>query len=437
MADYQPLLARAVSGLKDPTPETRRALYERARAALLAQMRSLDPPVPEADIARENTALDEAIGRLEKELAPATASETAQLEPASETAQLEPGSGEPTPSIATLPRSTRPIIAPTFRSATSGSGPPAGTKEAPKPAGERERPAAAVPQSAPATPPSLVTPTRVAITLVGLALVGGIAALAYLRRDTPDTLAKATPPISAPSPDQPAEPAPTGKIVGRITGAPPPGETDPTPAPAPAPAVPGAPVPAVPAPAPADVPAQPAIPVSHRAALLVQSDDPAQKVQAYIGTVVWRLEPVNSGSQAVQNGVRAEVDIPEVKFKASMLFTRNLDASLPASHTIELRIAASDPNLVVTRIQVPELRGDDQPTGDPLTGIVVPITDNRFLVGLSKADADMAHNSELMKTRGWFDVPMLLATKKVAKLTFEKGTSGARAISEAFASWQN
>ena len=42
MADYYPLIARAVAGLEKNTGENRRALYERARTALVAQLRGVD-----------------------------------------------------------------------------------------------------------------------------------------------------------------------------------------------------------------------------------------------------------------------------------------------------------------------------------------------------------------------------------------------------------
>jgi len=71
MADYYPLLARAVSGLTDAPPEQRQAIYARARKALLGQLRGVTPPVPEADIERESQTLDEAIARLEGEIAEA------------------------------------------------------------------------------------------------------------------------------------------------------------------------------------------------------------------------------------------------------------------------------------------------------------------------------------------------------------------------------
>src|ERR1700734_2982428 len=67
MADYNPLIARAVEGLGTSSGEARRALYERARAALVSQLRSIDPPLSEADITRERLALEDAIRKVEAE----------------------------------------------------------------------------------------------------------------------------------------------------------------------------------------------------------------------------------------------------------------------------------------------------------------------------------------------------------------------------------
>ena len=56
MADYHSLLMRAVANLPNAgTPTTRAAIYGRARNALLEQLRSLRPPLPESDITREET----------------------------------------------------------------------------------------------------------------------------------------------------------------------------------------------------------------------------------------------------------------------------------------------------------------------------------------------------------------------------------------------
>ena len=56
MADYYPLISRAIAGLDKNTGEARRALYERARTALVAQLRSVNPPLAEAEITRERLA---------------------------------------------------------------------------------------------------------------------------------------------------------------------------------------------------------------------------------------------------------------------------------------------------------------------------------------------------------------------------------------------
>src|SRR5579863_7199106 len=68
MADYYPLLAKALAGLPSTTtPAARQAIYDRARKALIGQLRSLKPPLAEDVIAREEAALDAAVARLEGE----------------------------------------------------------------------------------------------------------------------------------------------------------------------------------------------------------------------------------------------------------------------------------------------------------------------------------------------------------------------------------
>ncbi len=89
MADYYPLIARAVSGLDaNATGESRRALYERARTALITQLRSVQPPLSESEITRERLALEEAIRKVESEAAQRARSESARGDSAS---RLKPG----------------------------------------------------------------------------------------------------------------------------------------------------------------------------------------------------------------------------------------------------------------------------------------------------------------------------------------------------------
>src|SRR5215216_2138623 len=70
MADYYPLIARAIAGLDPSAPgESRRALYERARGALIQQLRSVQPPLSESEITRERLSLEEAVRKVESEAA--------------------------------------------------------------------------------------------------------------------------------------------------------------------------------------------------------------------------------------------------------------------------------------------------------------------------------------------------------------------------------
>jgi lipoprotein-anchoring transpeptidase ErfK/SrfK len=68
MADYFALISRAVASLDQNTIETRKALYERARAVLVERLRASDPPWTEDRIAGELAALDSAIRQIESEI---------------------------------------------------------------------------------------------------------------------------------------------------------------------------------------------------------------------------------------------------------------------------------------------------------------------------------------------------------------------------------
>src|SRR5215510_6248162 len=69
MTDYYPLIGKAVAGLEKNTGEARRLLYERARTALVGQLRNMNPPLTESEITRERLGLEEAIRKVEAEAA--------------------------------------------------------------------------------------------------------------------------------------------------------------------------------------------------------------------------------------------------------------------------------------------------------------------------------------------------------------------------------
>src|ERR1700719_3052518 len=97
MTDYYPLIARAVTGLAKSTGESRRALYERARTALLAQLRNLQPPLAETEITRERLLLEEAIRKVEADAARQQRAEPPRPSPISKDRRVEPAAPDTKP----------------------------------------------------------------------------------------------------------------------------------------------------------------------------------------------------------------------------------------------------------------------------------------------------------------------------------------------------
>ena len=72
----------------------------------------------------------------------------------------------------------------------------------------------------------------------------------------------------------------------------------------------------------------------------------------------------------------------------------------------------------------------------PLAGLAVKVTPGFFLIGLSDQDADMERNMQLLKERGWFDIPIVYNNNRRAILADRKGPPGERAFADAFAAWK-
>ncbi len=67
MPDYYALLVRAVTTLDNNTAKARRTIYEMARAALVRQIRAIEPAIREADLTSERLKLEQAIRKIERE----------------------------------------------------------------------------------------------------------------------------------------------------------------------------------------------------------------------------------------------------------------------------------------------------------------------------------------------------------------------------------
>jgi hypothetical protein len=140
MADYHSLLMRAVANLPNSgTPATRAAIYGRARNALLDQLRSLRPPLPESDITREERALDAAIAEIEDRYG---SQEPASAPASTPPAPTSPGAGKPGAAPAkTVPPPPPPQFSTIQRpSAPSAPGPAAPSARPPSQPGASGQP---------------------------------------------------------------------------------------------------------------------------------------------------------------------------------------------------------------------------------------------------------------------------------------------------------
>jgi hypothetical protein len=537
MADYYPLIARAVSGLDaNATGEQRRALYERARTALIAQLRGVTPPLSESEITRERLTLEEAIRKVEQEAAQrargaradafqrrsegakggsarpaaggsaapagdrsATRTERERQRPIPErddgpmvrprapenregnwdeapaeqpATELPPPRPEPPPA-----RSER--AAPLRRSERSNGAPPApprdqnGTRgfrdvvadaddlgaaaveanraarrtyanvpspspefdrleptledraaeqmqggaygyeagEAPVPVpvqrGRGRRPTPEQHSGASETRSKPVTVMR--SFPVGRLLLAGIVLIVAgfviwqwqnIRGLTRDLLSSSAPQQQA-QPKAADTPQDKPKIADRV-------------------GQPG-----------------PVAPVAQRVVLYDEDPSDPQGKQ-YVGQVVWRTDQVGgTNGQPSDTAIRADIDIPDRKFKMTFLIRRNNDSSLPASHTAELTFILP-PDFAGGAIDnVPGIlmKSNEQARGTPLAGLAVKVTDGFFLIGLSNVDADRARNIQLLKERSWFDIPLVYTNKRRAIIAMEKGAPGERAFNDAFAAW--
>ncbi|MHC2625350.1 hypothetical protein ACVIW2_007382 [Bradyrhizobium huanghuaihaiense] len=534
MADYYPLIARAIAALDPNAPgESRRALYERARTALIAQLRSVQPPLSESEITRERLSLEEAVRKVESEAAQrardasrpgggagggrsggsgdafrrastrATEAGPPPSQPRTRPAPTPPRADRPSFNVDDQGDAQRPPRAPRF-DAPRQPGPPAPTPEPPAPppagrAGGRRPPDIGPPPALPPAPgvrgfrditadandlggaaaqanraarrtyanvpspspefdrlePSLenrageqdapysydesveeaerYTPqppsprphipvldrdakkakrrgsafpfkSAIAVGIV-LILIGAGILWGKPLLQTATNLFKSSPTQVVEAPKDPSQPQSKPKIPDRVGQ---PSASD-----------------------------QPVAPVAQK--VVLYDEDPSDpKGKQYVGSVVWRLEPIKaSGNQKADVAVRAEIEIPDRKFKMTMSFRRNTDSSLPASHTAELTfiLPPDFPGGSVSNVPGILMKSNEQARGTPLAGLAVKVTDGFFLVGLSNVDADRARNVQLLKERSWFDVPLVYANQRRAIIAIEKGAPGERAFNDAFAQW--
>ncbi len=386
MADYQPLLTRAVAQLPSTsTVATRHAIYERVRKAQLAQLRTLRPPLRESDIAREEEALEQAIALVEAKF----------------------GGTDSTPA-------EPPFAVAANAGRTESSIPPLSNL------------GKVVPPSARAEKGNSWLWLPLAAVLGAVLAVGGSA---IALRQKPQDLAAAPPEAQQePAPQDPAKKAQraqpwstegnsTAPAASVPPGSQPTGQSG---------AEPANPVPDA---------GGPALPSTARAAMLIASDNPQHPV-VNLGSTVWSTIPPVPGHPATV-AVKADADIPDLKMHATMILRKNTDPTLKATHTIDLKFSFADgaPITGVKNVE-PKMRNLGSMASEALTSVKLKISDVYFLIALVDSDQGTARNLDLLQTRVWFDFPLLLNDNRIAKLLFQKSSKGEAMLAKAFEAWK-
>ncbi len=525
MAEYYAVLSRAVASLETNTAEARRAVYDKARNALIGQLKAIVPPLPTSEISRQRLELEEAIRRAEREAAggaPRTVGRPSQPQAAPPPREAVEPPPEPVYDEAEEVSAASPqdVFRRAIREAETRGGaapPPPLERAAPARgdfgnpgadfhAGERgrylppEEPAPYVPPSndyrsgrrpgreprlapdyeweaaeAPRAEPAArytpepyldgrdrdrdrsaqparrrgggreieadfedirARPSRlptILLLVVILAMVGGLAALAWSQRglisdliasvdnQPPVTTDTSEPPPAAPVADDTSNKDSDRLLAGNGIAASPGvrvvdqgGDNA----------------------APADANAAGAVPVAQKAVLYEEPLDSAKAaagVTQINAAVTWSYNPDGADGAVVV----ANLDVPERGLKIKVTFRKNSDQSLPASHLIEIITQADGnfPGKSISNVPRLVLKPAEDARGQPLIGASAKVADGFFWIALSALDNDIQNNLTLLKERSWIDLPLVYETGQRAILTFEKGTPGERAVDQALAAW--
>lgn len=429
MADYFPLLARAIASLPQKSAESRRAVYDRARATLLRQLRSVDPPLPEGEITRERMSLEDAIRRVEAEFPPPPEAVTEESPPEPEEPAPPPAAPPAArPPAQGEPRRIAPRTLPANDADTGAAANDARRREAAaRPRGE-EAEADAEAAAEPGTDPrpglrrgevrsrgaangakrkprkgERGSWQKVILWALVVCVVLGGAALAVINHHL----------IFGGDAGAPAPAADAQKSADRV--APSSEGARRTPAPRP-PGTPGA---------------------AQRAVLLEETPGGGQP-QSFDGTVTWKTETVSAGPGLPPDiGVRGDVTIPERQISMSFVLRRNTDPTLPASHTVEVAFTLPKdfPFGDVASVPLIAAKPNPQARGTPLAGLSVKVSPTLFLVGLSPGASEKQRNVALLQFSPWIDVPIVFSNSKRALITLEKGEPGEQAFNDAFSAW--
>ena len=422
MTDYRPLLARAIANLDPNTGEARRAVYDRARTALVNQLRGLNPPLAEADVTRQRLALEDAIRRVEGEAAAAAAAPQpprADRPTRPETQQQQrpapPPRGAPPPHYAEDdyggeqdryepaaegPREVRPPRG-MPRAEGRDQRPPQRSEPSLRPQAGRGRNAAEYARE------GARKSSRRKFVVLGLLLLLLLtaAAVGYVNRGRIFTLVSNVVPFGT-------EQSETASSASRADRVPQAQQNDgSTPLSAP--------------------------PVgSGRRAVLFEENPGTQQFTAINGTVSWRAETITPGAdRPPELMIHADIEVPDRKLTVSFSVRRNPDPTSSASHYIYVRFSGDDSFGGIAQVPIIRMKCNESAQGTPLAAVSHRVMPGLYLFGLSAIEADRERNLTALRTQPWIDIAFVYENGRRSVIAFEKGPAGDKALAEAFAAW--
>jgi hypothetical protein len=164
--------------------------------------------------------------------------------------------------------------------------------------------------------------------------------------------------------------------------------------------------------------------------------DPAGK--SFLGTAVWRAESVApSAGQTSKITLRGDIEIPGQRIGVRWTLRDNDDATMSASHTMEISFSLPKdfPHGGISKVPAVLMKQAETTPDVPLAGVGIKVTSNVFLISLSSTEGDVQRNVQLLKERSWLDIPIVYDDGRRATIVVEKGSSGDRAFSDAFIAW--
>ena len=158
---------------------------------------------------------------------------------------------------------------------------------------------------------------------------------------------------------------------------------------------------------------------------------------AIAGNAVWSLQEEAGENGKPEPVVQAQVTVPERGLSALITFKRNSDASLPASHLVEIvfSLPANFEGGAIESVQRIAMKTTEQDRGNALIAVPAKITDDFHMIALNDFPEARATNLELLRTRDWIDIPVTYRNGRRALLTLEKGQAGADAFNKAIQAW--